>query len=141
MTVKSFTPSVPTCFWCRKVKPLRLVTKWYSPAHDYSPCPDCDALMRRGVTVIEIKNEPNVPGQPCLHEKLQGKFPTGRWCVVQRAAAVMFGFPQACIDSMMMTTGPAYFDEIMGKQADKRIPTLAQIARQPQLLDVPGTMH
>ena len=51
---------------------------------DYEPCDECVENRKRGVTLMEVRDEPVLDGFP---EIQNGIYPTGRWCVIRKEAA------------------------------------------------------
>jgi len=75
-------PSVNMCFWCGESKEIILFgasIKGEAPREvmtNYDPCNKCAEKMALGVTLMEAK------------EIQRGMYPTGRWWVIKREAAV-----------------------------------------------------
>lgn len=83
-------PSISVCFFCGQNKGIvalgKLKDDAKAPMHavyDYEPCSECANKMKRGVAVIEVTttNNQTAPIQ-------SGAWPTGRWCVISKSAAV-----------------------------------------------------
>lgn len=83
-------PSMVMCFFCGKCKALalmgRLPNDKQAPREavmDYEPCDKCQALMKQGITLIEVEDKQPKDGRPPIQE---GAYPTGRWAVVRDEA-------------------------------------------------------
>jgi len=82
-------PSVNMCFWCGESKEIILFgasIKGEAPREvmtNYVPCDKCTENMALGVTLIEASDTPNEN-----KEIQRGTYPTGRWWVIKREAAV-----------------------------------------------------
>ena len=90
-------PTIPVCFWCGKQKnEIALMGRMgntkkgedleapKSIVLDYEPCENCKKHMALGTTVMEATPEPN---RVTDIEIQKGVYPTGRWVVIDSAAA------------------------------------------------------
>ena len=91
-------PTIPVCFWCGKERnELALMghigdgrkhEDFEAPKYaviDYEPCEECKKSMARGFTVMEATTAPN---SITSVEIQKGVYPTGRFTVLKREAAV-----------------------------------------------------
>lgn len=83
-------PSMDICFFCGEPKGIALFGKMKGDAKapqsvllNYEPCDKCKEAMDKGTTIIEVVVQPN--GNMPIQD---GAYPTGRWCVMRREAAM-----------------------------------------------------
>lgn len=79
-------PALCTCFWCgESTGEIALLGASYAgkaPMHmvvNYEPCKACMEQFSKGITLIEVTNTPNKPGQPPI---TGSHYPTGRIAVL-----------------------------------------------------------
>lgn len=82
-------PSINVCFFCGKDKEIKLFGKLKGDAKapkrilaDYHPCKECADKFADNCLVIEVVTT-DTGSIPIV----QGAWPTGRWCVISKAAA------------------------------------------------------
>jgi hypothetical protein len=87
-------PSLMKCFWCSESVGVALLGLLPGDAEapceivtSYEPCDECKKNMARGVTLLEVRPEPVKEQQPPIDVK-RGLYPTGRWLVLKREAAM-----------------------------------------------------
>lgn len=91
-------PTMPICFWCGeergevalmgRIGDGRKHEDFEAPKYmvlDYEPCDECKKNMALGFTVMEATTAPN---SVTSVEIQRGVFPTGRFTVIKREAAV-----------------------------------------------------
>jgi len=93
-------PTIPVCFFCGEERneiallgrigdgrkgedieaPRRMVL-------DYEPCDKCKEQMARGITMIGVVREDEVPDNrpPIISSNGENLYPTGSWCVVSES--------------------------------------------------------
>lgn len=83
-------PSMDICFFCGEAKGIALFGKMKGDKEaprnvllNYEPCDKCKEAMAQGTTIIEVVTEDN--GNMPIQD---GIYPTGRWCVVRKQAAM-----------------------------------------------------
>lgn len=85
-------PSMERCFFCGETKGIAFMGKLEGDVEapkfvilNYEPCDKCKEQFNKGVTCIEVANEPIMPGQPEIRE---GLYPTSRLAVIKVEAAI-----------------------------------------------------
>ena len=87
-------PTLSVCFWCGEERgDIALLGRiggradLEAPKHavvDFQPCDCCRRKMNMGFTLMEATECPNDAAPFPVQD---GVYPTGRWCVIQPAAA------------------------------------------------------
>ena len=112
-------PSVGVCFWCGEddgtvILPGRLKGDAEAPRRavwSYDPCEKCKGLMAQGFALLEAKHDPERDGQPPMKSEGRDVYPTGRWMVLKREAAVRL-FGEELTKGARAFTKPAVLDRI-----------------------------
>jgi len=115
-------PTIPVCFWCGEEKnEIALLGRigngrrhedFEAPMHmvlDYEPCDKCGHNMSLGFTLMEATDKPNSTTSMQIQS---GVYPTGRYVVLKREAAVrIFGRVNAGMGKAFMS--PADFKQFV----------------------------
>lgn len=115
-------PTIPICFWCGEEKneialmgrigDARKGEDFEAPMHavlDYEPCNKCREKMSLGFTMIEATHVPN----PTTKVQMQpGVYPTGRYAVIKKEAAMRLFTPQTDLSKGKAFVDSALFDLI-----------------------------
>lgn len=115
-------PTIPICFWCGEEKneialmghigDARKGEDFEAPMHavlDYEPCDKCREKMSLGFTMIEATHAPN----PTTKVQMQpGVYPTGRYAVIKKEAAMRLFTPQTDLSKGKAFVDSALFDLI-----------------------------
>lgn len=115
-------PTIPICFWCGEEKneialmgrigDARKGEDFEAPMHavlDYEPCDKCREKMSLGFTMIEATHVPN----PTTKVQMQpGVYPTGRYAVIKKEAAMRLFTPQTDLSKGKAFVDSALFDLI-----------------------------
>lgn len=115
-------PTIPICFWCGEEKneialmgrigDARKGEDFEAPMHavlDYEPCDKCREKMSLGFAMIEATHVPN----PTTKVQMQpGVYPTGRYAVIKKEAAMRLFTPQTDLSKGKAFVDSALFDLI-----------------------------
>lgn len=115
-------PTIPICFWCGEEKneialmgrigDARKGEDFEAPMHavlDYEPCDKCREKMSLGFTMIEATHVPNPTTKVQMQ---QGVYPTGRYAVIKKEAAMRLFTPQTDLSKGKAFVDSALFDLI-----------------------------
>jgi hypothetical protein len=79
------------CFWCDRERGDTVEiddVETQTAIVDYHPCARCEAIQAGGITFVELVEDPPTPRPPVqTYDGL--RYPTGRWCMVERSSALL----------------------------------------------------